>query len=1168
MSSDFLPPAVSATKAATDLNGGDLVPGDTLEYTITVDNSGGLTANNVVLTDAIPANTTYVADSTTLDGGAVADAGGVMPFAAGGAIGMIDAGTSATVVFEVTVDNPLASGVTEIDNQGTVSGDNFVTVDTNTTTSPVTTNPALSLSKDDGDVSAAPGDTITYTLTYQNTGDVDLDGVTLSETVPDNTTFNDAASTVGWTCDPDNTAGSTCTFDLGTLAGGSGSTTTFAVDVASTIPTGVTQIDNSASISSGSVSADASDSTPLTGVAPSISVIKAATDLDGGSLLPGDTLEYTLTIDNSGNTPAVNVVLTDAIPANTTYVADSTTLDGGAVGDVGGIMPFAAGGVIGTMDAGTSATVVFQVTVDNPLASGVTEIDNQGTVSGDNFATVNSNTVQTAIVDKGKIIENPSSVPAHYFPDDEADVGYCAEGATICDAFVLVLDSAPTADVTVNLTVSDSSQIGLIVLPKGFTLQSSQSVVFSAGNVTPDPKIDARSWNNPVIFYVSAFDDGISKSPTDYSVSISATSADPRFDGVTVPDFPVTVYDAGVPVSPTAATITDGNSTTYTVVLSGPPGLTVVPPPEPETVTVALDASVSGGDSADVSVSPTTLTFNRSNWNIPQTVTVTTNGAATSPFTVTISHSVSSNIAASLLPQLDSDYGGSGVNVTASDYVLTVNQAVSSLRRPALNFQPNMPTEPPTIEPADANSNVIEAESDGVERSADWFVQDTSEASGGAYVVSGAPDSEMTIYFSGTDVTVIYAVGPGFGDFALELDGTVVQKVSSYADAFAFGQQVSLIGLVDSVHQLRVLPQGTSGLDAFVIGAVTATVEPTVAPTETATEVTPATTEEPIATAMPTETATEVTPATTEEPRSQTATPTETATEVTPATTEEPIATATPTETATEAPTLPPAPTDTPTTVLPIATLPPPMYTLEPLPLPIHETLPPRPFPTVELPTLAPAPSALTLPAVAPMADSFWEVIGSWSLTNAASEDGQSLGWLASNSPDPALLSWTQSVDLTGAQYPTLSLRTALQGAQASAVVQIQGNNGIWTMLAVIPSSEGWQTVSADLSAYAGQQIELRFAWLAAPVAGDQVWKLAQVVISDVPPTPTPEASATPTNPPTVVPTEAPAPTDTPTLLPTLLPTDTPTLLPTDTPTPLPTDTPQPPEPAVTEESS
>src|SRR5262249_2364344 len=42
-----------------------------------------------------------------------------------------------------------------------------------------------------------------------------------------------------------------------------------------------------------------------------------------GVVDPGDTLRYTITIQNSAAIPATGVVLTDAVPANTTYVANS-----------------------------------------------------------------------------------------------------------------------------------------------------------------------------------------------------------------------------------------------------------------------------------------------------------------------------------------------------------------------------------------------------------------------------------------------------------------------------------------------------------------------------------------------------------------------------------------------------------------------------------------------------------------------------------------------------------------------------------------------------------------------------------------------------------------------------------------------------------------------------
>ena len=429
-------------------------------------------------------------------------------------------------------------------------------------------------------------------------------------------------------------------------------------------------------------------------------------------------------------------------------------------------------------------------------------------------------------------------------------------------------------------------------------------------------------------------------------------------------------------------------------------------------------------------------------------------------------------------------------------------------------------TDQPTAEAtAVAANQIIEAESNGVERSADWEIQTTGAAGGGAYVVSGAPDSSLTIYFSGTGVSVIYVAGPGFGDFNIQVDGAVVQTVSSAADAFAFGQQASVTGLSDGVHQLTILPQGTTGLDAFLIGQTPTTI-PTATSTPTAT---PASTEAPVV-----EPTAPSTLAATEEPTAS-ASPPETS-----FATEEPtpLPTATETLVTTEEPTLQPLPT----TVLPIATLPPPMSTLEPGPLP----------------TAPPTPSALILPAVAPMDASVWQVTGGWTLTNAASEDGTSFGWLAANTLDPALLTWTQPINLQSALHPTLSLRTAHQGDQASAAVQIAGNSGVWTQLIVILPGDGWQTITTDLSAYRGQIIQLRFAWLAARVTDNQSWQLAQIVVADAPLTAVPTVmlaetpSMSPTAEPIVAPTETPVPAETAT--PTSQPTATPT--PTDTPAP------------------
>lgn len=61
---------ISITKFQADLNGGDLLPNDIIEFAVTVTNLGAGGASNVTLTDPIPANTTYLAGTLNVSAGA------------------------------------------------------------------------------------------------------------------------------------------------------------------------------------------------------------------------------------------------------------------------------------------------------------------------------------------------------------------------------------------------------------------------------------------------------------------------------------------------------------------------------------------------------------------------------------------------------------------------------------------------------------------------------------------------------------------------------------------------------------------------------------------------------------------------------------------------------------------------------------------------------------------------------------------------------------------------------------------------------------------------------------------------------------------------------------------------------------------------------------------
>ena len=101
--------------------------------------------------------------------------------------------------------------------------------------------PTITLSKSADVATAKPGDTITYTLTYGNTGAGDATNLVITDTIPANTTLVGGSITGGGT-----ESGGVITWNLGPLAAGvTGVTVQFAV----TVDTGTlaaTSIDNSA----------------------------------------------------------------------------------------------------------------------------------------------------------------------------------------------------------------------------------------------------------------------------------------------------------------------------------------------------------------------------------------------------------------------------------------------------------------------------------------------------------------------------------------------------------------------------------------------------------------------------------------------------------------------------------------------------------------------------------------------------------------------------------------------------------------------------------------------------------------------------------------------------------------------------------------------------------
>lgn len=160
--------------------------------------------------------------------------------------------------------------------------------------------------------------------------------------------------------------------------------------------------------------------------------------------------------------------------------------------------------------------------------------------------------------------------------------------------FTVVLDSQPTADVTVPLHSSNTKE-GTV---------SPASLTFTAAN-----------WAAPRSVTITGVDDEVADGMQPYTVLTDpATSNDGKYADLDAIDVPVSNIDndsAGITVSDvTGNTIENGAGASFTVVLNSEPK---------QDVTIALSST----DTGEGIISPSSLTFTPLNWAAPQKVTIT-----------------------------------------------------------------------------------------------------------------------------------------------------------------------------------------------------------------------------------------------------------------------------------------------------------------------------------------------------------------------------------------------------------------------------------------------------------------------------------------------------------------------------------------------------------------
>jgi large repetitive protein len=438
--------------------------GDVVTYTLTLSHVGGATdiiAYDITLVDTLPTGLTYVPSSLTRTAGqagtTAGESGGVITITydslalATTSQYQYQATITTTTLKQSLVNSAVAnwtslSGAdanerTGTDGVGGALNDYRAIITAPTTTSGVD----MAITKSDGAAVPTAAAVLPYVVTYINNGNQTATDVVITETVPVGTTFNLASSTGTWTgCANGAAAGTVCHLAVGSVTAAGTASFTFAVTVVDPIPSGMTQISNTATIADdGSKNVDP---TPLDNTATDVDPIPQA-DLwltkTVDILRPGanQNVVYTITLHNDGPANATGVRVTDLVPAGLTYVS-SVPGAGNSYVSGSGLWTIA-----GTVNAGTSKTLTITARASTTTVStNVAEVthSNQadpdstpgnGIITEDDYATA---TTTPTVADLGvtKVAGNThpnlgsdvtfTIVATNYGPDD-------ATGAKVVD---------------------------------------------------------------------------------------------------------------------------------------------------------------------------------------------------------------------------------------------------------------------------------------------------------------------------------------------------------------------------------------------------------------------------------------------------------------------------------------------------------------------------------------------------------------------------------------------------------------------------------------------------------------------------------------------------------------------------------------------------------------
>jgi uncharacterized repeat protein (TIGR01451 family) len=430
-------------------------PGAVIRFTSTFTNTGQVPYDGITI---VPTGSDSFAYAT-LDGDQTATSGTLIITATGAYwTGDIPVGGTVVITGTFTVDNPVpVNTVFTITDSTTAPGSNCPSggTDPRCTATVTVLTPGLTITKTADMSTTTPGTTVGYTITVADTGQTPYTGATVTDDLTG--VLNDA----GYNGDGTATTGTVSYASpaltwTGNLAVGATATITYSATVHNP--------DTGDKLLVNTVTSDAAGSNcPVSGTAaactaqvqdliPALTITKTA---DTGTAAPGDTVHYTITVADTGQTRYTGATITD----NLTGVLDDAGYNADAAATAGNVS-YSSPDLTWTGDLaiGGSVTITYSATVDDPetgdkiMANIVTSA-----APGSNCPSGTTNPACSAIV---AVVTGmlSISVPA------AADLGTIAAGGTATASLgtVTVTDNRALPGASWTATVSSTDFINTV----------------------------------------------------------------------------------------------------------------------------------------------------------------------------------------------------------------------------------------------------------------------------------------------------------------------------------------------------------------------------------------------------------------------------------------------------------------------------------------------------------------------------------------------------------------------------------------------------------------------------------------------------------------------------------------------------------------------------------